>query len=376
MRGHGVAGMLSWVGGTFRAALPLSAFLTVCSAFAAFLPTSSAAQISPTGPSIQTDRRIQIDRPTEDGRARLRIYGTVEVVAPPGKDQTTLAAEANSCLVPGGIGGIDLNCMQNKFGDTVILPNGTTLGAAPNYPALPSRQQPTIDPGPRNLSNSIGNGSDDPADRDLRTYFVTKSLDDRLRLLAQIDAEANAPGTYRNNPRFWRQHQEAVEDARLFLGEYAESQGNYVSARSWYQKAMAVTDTSTQMATTKLANLYKNGLGGPRDGQQYEELMAVSGAITPAAQARRQAEAAAAAAASDRASQAEPRYLESHPDGARKQCLASCSTNATYCENNNSFNNTMGIATGGLSLGTLMRNSMQNSDCYGEQRTCVARCNR
>jgi hypothetical protein len=136
------------------------------------------------------------------------------------------------------------------------------------------------------MRNSIGNGSDDPADRDLRTYFVTKSPDDQLRLLAQIDAEANAPGTYRNNPRFWRQHQQAVQDARLFLGEYAESQKDYVSARNWYQKAISVTDTSTLMATVKLANLYEHGLGVPRNHTKYEELMASTGAITPDAQAK------------------------------------------------------------------------------------------
>lgn len=132
MREHDVAGTLWWFGGRFRATLLLCAILSIYNAGCACLHISSAAEM------------IEIDRPAEDGRARLRVYGNVEIVAPPGKDQSTLRAEANMCLVP--FGGVNLYCMQNRFGDTVILSNGKTLGAAPNYPAPPSRQQPPAAP--------------------------------------------------------------------------------------------------------------------------------------------------------------------------------------------------------------------------------------
>jgi len=137
MRGHAVAEILWWVGDRFRAAAFLSAVLSIWGTGAGYLPTSLAAEM------------IEIDRPTEDGRARLRVYGTVEVVAPPGKDQTTLRTEADRCRVP--YGGVDMNCMQ-RFGDTVILANGKMLGAAPSYPAPLSRQQPPAAPVARNLS--------------------------------------------------------------------------------------------------------------------------------------------------------------------------------------------------------------------------------
>lgn len=76
-----------------------------------------------------------------------------------------------------------------------------------------------------------------------------------LKLLEKINAEADAPESYRSNPRYWRENQGAVEDARLLLGEEAERRGGYVAARMWYAEAMAVSDTSTLTATTKLASL-------------------------------------------------------------------------------------------------------------------------
>jgi hypothetical protein len=171
-----------------------------------------------------------------------------------------------------------------------------------------------------------GNGSHDPADHDLRMYFVTKSRDNALKLLEKNNAEADASGSYRSNPRYWRENQGAVEDARLFLGEEAERRGDYVVARMWYAEAMAVSDTSTLTATTKLASLYNNGLGGPRDHQKHEELTAMTGVITSEARAKQEAAAAAQMAEAERMSLEQPRYFAKHPEVAQRYCLWSCET--------------------------------------------------
>ena len=225
-------------------------------------------------------------------------------------------------------------------------------------------------------SNVNSNGSDDPADRDLRSMYARHyDPTESLALLHKIDDEADAPGTYRNNPRAWKDHQTAVYDARMYLAEYAENQKDYAAARGWYQKAISVTDTGTVGAYAKLANLYEKGLGGPRDHQKYEELMAMTGGITSDARAKREAEAAAAAAASQRALQEQERYNATHPvQHARAQCLEACRSNSYSCESQNSSNNMMGIATSGLSLGTAMRNSMSNTDCNWQYRSCTANC--
>jgi len=168
--------------------------------------------------------------------------------------------------------------------------------------------------------------------------------------------------------------------AQEVLGEFYENglgvQQDCVAARFWYEKAIRtqVDAFAVNMASTHLANLLGAGLGGPKDPARAEALIHQAGGRTQAdaiaEEKEREAKLAAfmAALVVTRGQEQGPR--------SRNQCLAACSTNATYCENNNSFNNTMGIATSGLSLGTLMRNSMQNSDCYGEQRSCEGRCNR
>jgi len=163
--------------------------------------------------------------------------------------------------------------------------------------------------------------------------------------------------------------------AQEMLGEFYENglgvQKDYVAARFWYEKAIRTQGDAfaVNMASAHLANLLGAGLGGPKDPARAEALIHQAGgraqADAIAEEKEREAKLAAfmAALAVTRGQEQGPR--------SRNQCLA-----ATYCENNNSFNNTMGIATSGLSLGTLMRNSMQNSDCHGEQRSCEGRWNR
>jgi len=132
---------------------------------------------------------------------------------------------------------------------------------------------------------------------------------------------------------------------------------------------------SQSAESVHLVSLLDHGLLPRGIDELSPTYLANADAKIAAQNAANEAKEAAAAAAEIR------RYEASHPivpdppgSDARRQCLSTCSVNYSYCTNNNSFGNFAGIATGGLSLGTLMSNSMRNTDCDGDRQSCVARC--
>ena len=181
----------------------------------------------------------------------------------------------------------------------------------------------------------------------------------KLNLLHKIESgEApEVPGTNR-------------EIAREFIGDfYANGWGvgqDYAAARLWYQRAIDTPDATfiVSRAKMKLADLYERGLGGPRDHAKAKQL------IDSTWMPRREAPAPQ----NERSPELVQNPVRALPPNARRNCVSTCRERAYSCSSGNSFSNSMGIASNGLSLGTLMRNSINNTDCDGDEQACIAQC--
>jgi hypothetical protein len=111
---------------------------------------------------------------------------------------------------------------------------------------------------------------------DMRSGNYTEAM----RLFRRIDAGQDIPAQANRLT-----YQQTLCDTRSFIGEmYEKGWGvpqDYKAARYWYQKSID-TGGDIFFPSARMANLYEQGLGGPRDHQKYLELSPLESAKTAA----------------------------------------------------------------------------------------------
>jgi TPR repeat protein len=188
---------------------------------------------------------------------------------------------------------------------------------------------------------------------------------------------------------------EAEENLGRLYYRGAGTRRDYAAARALLQRAATQNDA---LAAGFLGFMCYRGLGGPRDPPEARRWMLVAaqagiadaedaiamwyesgfGGPRDPVEARKWYERAAADgqphAQQWLTASRHPGAVTSDASNSWRSCVSACRRNAYSCSSSNGFNNFMGVASHGLSLGTLMTNSMNNADCSGREQVCMARC--